>query len=136
MKKKEIFKSERRFGIYDFKISHEQLLLRSSKDSNFEQNIDIIFYGVKFIQLPSHLFGLAISLIEDSTDLPATIPDGILVLLKDNEIFEIDTQTDQHFFIVCKLIQVYQNVQEFGETSLGITSNEGRRDLIIETKSQ
>lgn len=40
---KKIFKSDRHFTVFDFIISHGQLLLRSSKDDDHLKNVDIIF---------------------------------------------------------------------------------------------
>lgn len=40
----EIFKSDRYFTVFDYFISHGQLLIRFKKDDDQKLNIDIIFF--------------------------------------------------------------------------------------------
>lgn len=40
------------FSLIDFSPSHNQFLFRAMKDENHEKNIDILFEGVSYIQLP------------------------------------------------------------------------------------
>src|SRR5579872_3280070 len=63
---REIFKSTRYFTFFDFVISHGQLLLRSQKNDELGNNIDIIFFGTTYIQAFSRLNGLRLSRIENS----------------------------------------------------------------------
>ncbi|HEY0483981.1 MAG TPA: hypothetical protein VGD37_40960 [Kofleriaceae bacterium] len=49
---------ERTFKIWDFYITHSQLLLRSHKTVTHPKNIDIIFGDVDYVELPATLFGL------------------------------------------------------------------------------
>lgn len=41
-----MFRSERRFKVWDYHVSHSRLLIRSDRLSIFAFNIDIIFYNV------------------------------------------------------------------------------------------
>ncbi|MEM6318623.1 MAG: hypothetical protein AAF960_13210 [Bacteroidota bacterium] len=44
------FKSTRNFLLFDYNMSHSQLVLRSFKDKENDFNLDIIFFGVSQIQ--------------------------------------------------------------------------------------
>ena len=69
MVNQEIFKSSRYFTVFDFTISHGQLLLRANKDDDDIKNIDIIFFGVRYIQLFNSLFGLSIRLVDNNENI-------------------------------------------------------------------
>ena len=55
-----LYSSERPFQIWDFNVSHSQLLLRSPGSAGSGKNIDVIFLGVDFLGLPSILEGLTL----------------------------------------------------------------------------
>ncbi|CAN5683764.1 hypothetical protein BH24ACI1_BH24ACI1_18080 [soil metagenome] len=54
------FSSERTFDIYDADASYHFLLVRSSGGMH-DVNIDLIFGGVLYIELPSLLFGVKVT---------------------------------------------------------------------------
>lgn len=45
----------RKFRLWDYNVSHEQLLLRSPRTSSNTKNVDIIFWGVEYLELPTSL---------------------------------------------------------------------------------
>jgi hypothetical protein len=52
------FESDRRFRLWDYNVSHKQLLLRSSKSPEAETNVDIVMCGVEYIDLATSLDGV------------------------------------------------------------------------------
>jgi hypothetical protein len=54
------FESDRHFQMWDYTVSHQQLLVRSPADSEIVDNIDLVFWGVRFIGIPTSLAGAAI----------------------------------------------------------------------------
>ena len=52
---------ERKFQVWEYWISHSQLLLRSHKTVTHAQNIDIIFIDVKYIELPTFMTDLEVT---------------------------------------------------------------------------
>jgi len=48
------------FRLWEFKVSHNQLLLRSSKKKFQSRNIDIAFVGVGYVEIPTKLDGITI----------------------------------------------------------------------------
>ncbi|MDO1450200.1 hypothetical protein Q0590_28225 [Rhodocytophaga aerolata] len=132
MNKEEVFVSERYFTIFDFYISHGQFLLRSSKDSNYSENIDIIFYDTRYIQMATFLHGVSISKISNPGSV---IHESVINLLKnvDCYLFEISSNKES-YFIVSTFVRVYENNLEFTETSLGVIENKGRVREIAKSK--
>jgi hypothetical protein len=56
------------FQRWEFQVSHGQLLIRSPKDANRSTNIDLIFSGVEYMDLPRHLGQLKVQ-HPDETDI-------------------------------------------------------------------
>ena len=121
-----IFTSDRYFTLFDFRLSHSQLLLRSSKTDRHENNIDIIIFDVQFLEMPISFWGI---LIEDQTDV--YIDNTQFVKYKkyietdSSRIFSIKTK-DNIFHIVASYLKIYENQLEFHETSLGVLEPKGR----------
>src|SRR5580692_7381655 len=112
--------SDRYFAFFDYQVSHGQLLLRSSKSAECENNIDIIFFGVKYTQLFVFLWGLS---IENIDELKSNIFNSRLLA----EHFNSDTgrvfllkSKEEDFYIAASYFKVYENQLEFIETSLGV----------------
>lgn len=55
-----LFESARTFRLWEYRVSHDLLLLRSPKNDQYRTNADVIFRGVEYVELPSLLKGLAI----------------------------------------------------------------------------
>lgn len=47
--------SGRSFRVWEFRVSHDQLLLRSARSQQHAQNLDVIFAGVDYLELPTKL---------------------------------------------------------------------------------
>ncbi len=52
-----INKEERNFQLWEYHVSHGQLLIRSPKAKS-EKNIDLIFAGVEYVSIPRQMKGL------------------------------------------------------------------------------
>ena len=111
------FRSDRHFQIWDYNVSHSQMLVRSPASPGVDDNVDIVFWGVKFVGLPTSLDGVEFSPAspDDRTALertlgrtcdPATIhvlssgghrflveAAGYRILRNDLDIFESTLQT-------------------------------------------
>ncbi|HEX3658754.1 MAG TPA: hypothetical protein VHV55_23380 [Pirellulales bacterium] len=59
------FVSERRFRIWDYNVSHNQMLLRSPKSPEVAKNIDIVFWGVEYIGIPTTLDAVELTRVEN-----------------------------------------------------------------------
>jgi hypothetical protein len=115
-----IFSSDRPFRVWDYLVSHDQLLLRSAKIKGFERNIDVIFFGVSYIQLHTVLSGVTISKIDPPDEEVAY--ESIKKYLKHegNKLFQV-ASANERYLIVAAFVRVFENALEFDETSLGFT---------------
>jgi hypothetical protein len=48
------------FQVWEYRVSHKQLLLRCPKSSDSSKNFDVMFYNVQYMDLPSVLRDLEI----------------------------------------------------------------------------
>jgi len=48
------------FKVWEYRVSHKQLLLRCPKSSDSSKNFDVMFYDVQYMELPSVLRRLEI----------------------------------------------------------------------------
>lgn len=60
--------ASRMFQTWQFRVSHGELLVRSPKDANHSTNIDLMFAGVEYMDLPRHLGQLEVH-EPDETDI-------------------------------------------------------------------
>src|SRR5215469_6385697 len=61
----QIINSERRFQIWTYWVSHQQLLLRSNKSPDAPTRIEVLFEGVMEFHLPTIFGGLSVQLASD-----------------------------------------------------------------------
>jgi len=52
---------DRDFRVWDYNVSHDQLLIRSPKTPDRPTNIDIVFVGVRYMDIPTHFQCLEVS---------------------------------------------------------------------------
>lgn len=71
----------REFQIWEYTVSHGQLLLRSTKANIHKTQIDVLFKNVVFIQLPARFQGLTISEIASDDPRAAAVSLGEFSLL-------------------------------------------------------
>lgn len=79
---------DRRFQLWEYRVSHGALLIRSPKGLDAEMNIDFVFTGVEYIACPRMLRGVALASAtpEDMRRVaeefgPVVAPDQVFVLL-------------------------------------------------------
>lgn len=74
-----IYESERNFRIWDYNISHKQMLMRSPMAPGVAENIDIFLWGVEYLDLPTGLDGLSIAsaTAEEATQIAQLLPSRI-----------------------------------------------------------
>lgn len=78
----------RRFQLWEYRVSHGALLIRSPKGPDAETNIDFVFSGVEYVACPRMLRGMELgTVIPEDTDRivdnfgPVTAPDQVFVLV-------------------------------------------------------
>jgi len=115
-----IFSSDRPFQVWGYLVSHDQLLLRSPIIKGYEKNIDIIFFGVTYLQIDTDLSGLTIQKVDpaDAEIVHNSVKQSLIY--DGNNLFEI-LSNDEGYLIVAGFVRVFENDLEFGESSLGFT---------------
>lgn len=55
------FHSARAFMLWDYNVSHRQVLFRSPRNDEFNTNIDVVFWGVDYLTAPTRLSSLHVA---------------------------------------------------------------------------
>ena len=121
-----VFQSDRCFQLWQYKVSHKQLLVRSPRTLKIQYNIDIIFWGVGAVDIPTTLNGLTLSDVaagEGSTadDAPTNRSSALTR-------FRI-TSGGRRYSVTAIGSQVFRNHLDIFESSLAdFSENDGKRD--------
>ena len=98
-----LFSSERKFRFWDYNISHKQLLLRSPISDDFVDNIDIVFWDVDYMAVPTYFTGIRLE-----HPVGEEVP---------SRMYSLITQNKQHL-IVCSGCKVLRNKLDIFVSSL------------------
>lgn len=102
---KEKLKS-RDFQLWYYRVSHGELLIRSPKDKENITNIDIMFFDVKYIELPRHLPNLTLEEAKYEDKIYLKEKTGHNYLKKD--IVVINSNGNRHI-IVATIYKIIEN---------------------------
>ncbi len=124
------YSSDRRFKIWDYNVSHNQLLLRSPRTPEINTNIDFVFWGVEYIDLPTSFVGISLEPperadmfnVERSIGKPCDIS-GVYCVVSG----------EQRHFVLASGFKVLENQLDIFETSLYYFSGTDKKRDIGET---
>ena len=122
-----IYQSDVHFSIYDYKVSHHQLLLRGECEKH---NIDIIFFGVFSICIEPSYKNIKIR-IANFEDIENMAIDSSSSKYRSEKFYIIESQ-DKTGYIGALELGIYENNLNFDESSLGVISFKGRDNLIFQ----
>jgi hypothetical protein len=88
---------DRTFQLWQYRVSHGELLVRSPKDSSHARNADIMFVGVEYLELPRFLPRLHLDEPNDEDIVRAQARLG--KSLEHNHVFVLCSQ-DRRFIVV------------------------------------
>lgn len=114
-----LLRSSRTFRIWDYFVSHSQLLVRSPKLNDDDFHIDIIFSGVEYVSLPA-LYGMEpeIFLYEgDNSDFDR-ISSVFSRQFDDTRIFLFDA-SNKEFVVVAQHIKIRETRLDYLASGLG-----------------
>ncbi len=114
------FSSQRLFQLWDANVSHQQLLIRSAANVNDCGNIDIVFWGVKFVVLPTELRGIA---LDDSASMGDSSLHSQYGPLSGTKVFKISSASKE-YYVVAAGAKVLANSMNIFESSLVDFSND------------
>ena len=94
---------DRHFQIWEFKVSHGSLLIRSPKSPSQESNIDLIFVGVDYIAVPRHMDGLELRIASPSEWSPIV---HSLQVKSDSRVFSLVSHGYRHVVVAaaCEVV--------------------------------
>ena len=108
-------KSSRTFRVWEYDVSHKQLLLRSPRDGTHSKNIDLVFVGVEYLDLPTSLHGVTIGTAVD-TDV-GRARDALGKPVGTNEVFVLESGR-RRCLVVAASGRIEENDLDLFETSL------------------
>lgn len=109
------FESKRNFKKWCSVVSLGQMLIRSPPDDENMNNVDVVFFGVTFVSMPTYFRGLRIYKKEtsDETNLAFEKHRG-----ENDDVFVLESENEKYFVIANGCV-VYENFLGLFETSLG-----------------
>jgi hypothetical protein len=105
----------RNFRLWDFRVSHDQLLLRSPKNTENPKNLDVAFVGVEYVELPTKLKDLTVGEAGDDDFRRADL--GVGKAVPRDQVFVIESGGRRHV-IVAAAMKVFENDLDRFESSL------------------
>lgn len=114
LSEKAMFESNRQFKLWDYNVSHQQLLLRSPRTGNETNNLDVVFWGVKHVCLPSILDELSLRL---ATTEEANRLSDMITTDSGVPVFRVQA-SDGSGVVVADGCKVMQNELEIFDSSL------------------
>lgn len=87
---------DRRFQVWEYRVSHGSLLVRSPKGPQAEKNVDLVFVGVDYMALPRVLRGVALDhgTDEDRSSVVAAIGD-----VDTNQVYVLHSEGHRHLVV-------------------------------------
>lgn len=99
------FSSQRRFKLWDYSVSHKQLLLRSPYDLVVRDNVDIVFWQVEYIAVPTLLDGVSLN---DSSDAERELIESVVGTKLPSPVYRIDSG-ERSYFVAAGGFKVLSN---------------------------
>lgn len=125
-----LLQTDRELRLWEYAVSLRQLLLRSPKlESGYANNLDVIFVGVRYMEIPVTFKGLTIT---SGTPIHRRKVEQLLgKAVPLTHIFLLESQSRTHL-IVAGMMRVEENLLDIRESSLEFSPNEAvkRRDDI------
>ena len=109
-----LLSSKRRFQVWQYTVSHRQLLLRANPDASTSERIEVLFKGVDWFQLPTTLDGLTV--VEDRENSALATVSSSLAGDSSRTAFRIEG-TNYHGVVVCAAALVNVDSRSYSEPS-------------------
>jgi hypothetical protein len=107
--------SDRRFRLWDYNISHKQMLLRSPKSPDADANVDIVMWGVEYVDLATSLDGVRMA--SASCEELKRVEQALGKALDSSQVFCF-ISGDRRFIVVAAGFKVLRNDLDIFDSSL------------------
>jgi hypothetical protein len=94
------------FQTWEFRVSHGQLLIRSPKTSDWPTNIDLIFAGVEYMDLPRFLRGVE---VDEPNEADAAIMRERLDRQGTSDRIFVIKSNNRRYYVVAAALQISEN---------------------------
>ena len=111
-----ILEIQRHFQMWEFTVSHDSLLLRSTKGPTHPTRFEVLFKGVALINLPTSFDGLTIS-VASNQETSALAPQLGALLRHKQHLFLIDGGTFSGH-VIAGLVAWHEDQGEYHQPSL------------------
>ena len=106
---------KRNFRFWDFRVSHDQLLVRSAKNAITARNIDIAFVGVEYVELSTKIRDLR--LVDAAAEDCRKVEDRLGRVVPISQVHVLETE-GRRYFVVAAAMKVFESDLEVFESSL------------------
>jgi hypothetical protein len=121
------FSSERAFRLWDYNVSHNQLLLRSPRGPDVATNIDVVFWGVEYLAIASALHGIA--MIPCGVEDRAKVEDALGKSCDPASLYCLQSES-RRFVVYAAGFKVLENTLDIFSSSLEyFAATDSSRDL-------
>jgi hypothetical protein len=108
-------KLNRMFRVWDFRVSHDQLLIRSAKSASSPKNLDVAFVGVEYMELPTKIRDMEIA---DATEADVGRAQQALTRPVNRDELHVLSSGGRRYVVVAAAMKVSENELDFMESSL------------------
>lgn len=123
-----MFQSNRLFKLWDYSVSHQQLLIRSPMTPDIPTNIDLLFWGVKSLNVETVLRGVEVACTDDcsinSEQLTKFLKNGCKVFLIQSG--------GSSMIVVASGFRALENKLDIFESTITTANDEEDREVGVE----
>ncbi len=93
--------NDRKFQLWEYRVSHGSLLIRSPKKGDQRFNVDIKFFGVEYVAVPRHL--KEIVKLEVNEEEAKYVEHLLGKPVKKDYVFILESSTGRHVIVAAKM---------------------------------
>jgi hypothetical protein len=99
------FSSARPFRLWEFRVSHSLLLVRSPRSAEAvgDENLDLIFVGVDYLALPDHMSGVHVT-VGSSAALAVVGSQLARPVSQGCRLYEVGSEGRRHLVVAAQLV--------------------------------
>jgi hypothetical protein len=101
------------FQLWEYRVSHGQMLVRSPKSPTQQTNVDIVFVGVEYVDLPRYLRELE---IEEPTEADIAFAEDRLGKPVDAKAITVLRAKGKHHIVVAAAVKVTESDMDIFES--------------------
>ncbi len=91
----------RSFQLWDYRVSHGSLLIRSPRKSGHRFNVDIKYFGVEYVAVPRHL--KEIVYLEANKDEVKYVERILGKSINKDNVFVLESSTGRHLIVASRM---------------------------------